>query len=265
LARPDTSGQITTVLETTYPLKVLRVSPWAPGPTEDPDKMTKRWETLQPQFARYRQRSERLVNHARYSLLLASDEDAPMAAVLMSTLILNPLQSGSGPSWRIDAGFHPVPEVTISHDLAHRSEQWAKRVEKSHPSNLDMSMRRLLTAVSVRLDPMDGFVDAVISWENMFGTGEGETTFRICGAMAHLLEPDKQQQRLLLFRRLQELYRVRSSLVHGAQEPDARSATTHRDEAVRYALMAMRRLYDRRELLSANSSGERGRNLLLGL
>jgi hypothetical protein len=54
LARPDTRGQITAVLETTYPLKVLRVSPWAPGPTEDPDKMTKQWETLQPQFTRYR-------------------------------------------------------------------------------------------------------------------------------------------------------------------------------------------------------------------
>jgi hypothetical protein len=184
----------------------------------------------------------------------------------MSNIILSPLESGGFElSWPIDVGFRPVPEVTIDQDLAQRAEEWAKKVDKSHPSNLDMSMRRLLTAVSVRLDPMDGFVDAVISWENMFGTGEGETTFRVCGAMAHLLEADNNRQRLSLFRHLQELYRIRSSLVHGAQEPDARSAMTHRDEAVRYALVAMRRLYDRPELLSAQSSSERGRNLLLGL
>jgi len=79
------------------------------------------------------------------------------------------------------------------------------------------------------------------------------------------MRPDSQEERLSLFRTLQELYRVRSSLVHGAQEPDARSAVTHRDQAVRYALKSMRRLYDRPELLSAQSPSERGRTLLLGL
>lgn len=265
LELPDASTQITAVFETPYPLKVLRVSPWAPGPSEDSQKWIERWEKLQPQLNRYRQRSERVINHARYALLLASDADSPVGAVLVSSAILDPLEQGLRQSWRIDAGFRPVPEVTLGPDLAHRSEQWAKKVDKLHPSNLDMSMRRLLAAVSVRLDPMDGFVDAVIGWENMFGTGEGETTFRICGAMAHLLEPDDSKARLSHFRRLQALYRVRSSLVHGAQEPDPQSATTHRDEAVRYALMAMRLLYDHPPLLSAGTSSERGRNLLLGL
>jgi len=265
LASPGGRQQITAVLETTYPLKILSLRPWAPGPAEDIDETTKRWNRLQPQVARYQQRSQGVVNHARYSLLLASNEDAPIAAVPISNMVLSPLKEGLELSWPIDAGFRPVPEATIDQDLAQRSEEWAKKVDKSHPSNLDMSMRRLLGAVSVRFDPMDGFVDAVISWENMFGTGEGETTFRVCGAMAHLLEGDKPQQRLSLFRQLQELYRIRSSLVHGAQEPDALSATAHRDEAVRYALRAMRRLYDRPELLSAESSSVRGRNLLLNL
>jgi hypothetical protein len=265
LTSPGIGRQVTAVLETTFPLKVLKVAQWAPDSTENANETTKQWEKLVPQIARYQQRSERIVNLARYSLLLASRDDAPIAAVRVSTVILNPIETGLRQSWPISGGYAPVPEVTIDHALSQHIQQWATRVDKSHPSNLDMSMRRLLAAVSERLDPMDGFVDAVISWENMFGTGEGETTFRICGAMAHLLEPDRSDQRLSLFRKLQDLYRVRSSLVHGAQEPDARSAVSHRDEAVRYALMAMRRLYDHPELLSAQSSSERGRNLLLDL
>src|SRR5215207_9611197 len=79
---------------------------------------------------------------------------------------LNPLEIAFGVSWRIDAGFRPVPEVTIDHGLARRAQDWARMVDKYHPSNLDMSMRRLLASVSVRYDPMDGFVDAVINWEN---------------------------------------------------------------------------------------------------
>jgi hypothetical protein len=44
--------------------------------------------------------------------------------------------------------------------------------------------------VAVWREPMDVFIDAVIAWESLFGTTEGEPTFRVTTCLAALLEDD---------------------------------------------------------------------------
>jgi hypothetical protein len=123
-------------------------------------------------------------------------------------------------------------------------------------------MRRTLAAVSDRTDLLDGFIDAVMAWENMF-SDRPETNLRVCGAIAWLLEPDTYERRSRLFSELKDLYGKRSNLVHGALEtvPDPARC---RDRAVRIAVECMKRLYADEQLLHVKESGERGGMILLG-
>ncbi len=155
--------------------------------------------------------------------------------------------------------------ATISDEISQDAEEWSRKLAVNHPHSLDVSMRRLLSAVTTRFDPTDGLVDAVICWENMFGTDQ-ETTFRVCGALASILEPSDSGKRAELNRELKRIYGVRSKLVHGSRnEPTAQQVVADRDRALGHALNAIRKLHERPELLSLEESAVRSTCLLLDL
>nr|MDT0658849.1 HEPN domain-containing protein [Micromonospora sp. DSM 115978] len=204
-----------------------------------------------------------LISRTRYSFLLASSAEKLIAPIAEVTTHLNPIESGWSASLAL-GNSTPFPIAEIDRTAAGRVEKWARRVRSDHPASLDIGMRRLLLAASTRLDPMDGFIDAVMCWENLFGEAQ-ETGFKVCGSIAKLLEPDDPTKRALLFATLKKLYDVRSRLVHGASEPDIRISYQHRDQALEIALNAMRAAYDVPGLLSLKNSTERYKWILLDL
>ncbi len=217
---------VTAALQTTVGLRLLHVEPWAPGPgdTAADAEESKRWAQQLPIFEAFGRELQRRIDLERFSVLLASEPGAVLAPVINSTTVLNPLATGRSSSrspYRYPVA--PFPAQAVSNSISSRISEWSTRLQ-SHPVSLDLRMRRLLGAVSSRLDPMDGFVDSIIAWENLVGTAEGESTFRIGGAMSMLIEPVDVEGRRKLLRELQDLYKVRSGLVHGASEPSYRSA-----------------------------------------
>jgi hypothetical protein len=124
-------------------------------------------------------------------------------------------------------------------------------------------MRRTLTAAGSRLDPIDGFVDAVVAWENCFGTST-ETTFRVTAAMAAILETSDAAARLQKQKDLTKIYGKRSRVVHGAVDLSPQEAFTLRDSALRTAIECLRRLYSDRPDLLAMKSEQRSTQILLG-
>jgi hypothetical protein len=246
-------AKLTAILETTAPLKMFVRD------TEDSEVTTRFYEEVGPILREYHRRTEQVVTMARFALLLSSEEEL-LAATQVSQTVFSPLQHGLAQSW---VPFHrsPSPASELDAKATERVREWAYRVHANHPPQLGLSMRRLVGATA-RPDPADGFIDAVMCWENMFGAAP-ETTFRVCGAMACLLEPSDTAKRSELFTKLTRLYRKRSSVVHGATELDHRSAYDCRTQALQYALDAMRKLYDFPDLLTVDGSHDRGRNILL--
>lgn len=257
------ADNVTVVLEVETHLKMVSVRHWEQGTADDQD-MVERWEKNQPLFEKFQQELRRNTDLARLSMLFASSGDNIIAPAEMATAVINPLAAGQ--SIGVSPFRHPVAAFgasTISLEAGAKIQEWAPKVAK-HPGSLDMAMRRLLSSVSTRLDPMDGFVDAVICWENMFGTGEGEVSFRVSGAIAKLLEPDDAAARKKLYDEVRDLYGIRSKLVHGSKEPKYQDAVTQRRRSVEIAIEALQRLYDRPDVLNAGDSSVRGRMLLLG-
>ncbi|MCA1605000.1 MAG: hypothetical protein LC775_05900 [Acidobacteria bacterium] len=256
----DAQGQLTAVMETTQSLKVLGKRDWNVARNEG--NIGRYSEQFRSRFEQYQQRSEWNFLLMRYALLLASG-DTLLAPAPMTRTEFNPLQPLLSRSWMLFTG-QPSGISTLDTDTAERTRVWAARVEQQHPAQLNFGVRRLVAAASTRHDPIDSFIDAVICWENMFGASS-ENTFRVCGAMACLLEPSDSTKRLSEFTSLKKLYDIRSRLVHGATELTGREASDYRTKAVRYALHTMRLLYNYPNLLKAKDSADRGRDVLLAL
>ncbi|MEW1830624.1 hypothetical protein [Streptomyces sp. NPDC088196] len=258
------TDNVTVVLEVEAHLKLLSIRHWEQGAGDD-SAMGEDWERNQPALEKFRQELRRNTDLARLVMLFASSGDNIIAPAEMATAVINPLAAGQSVAG-ISPFRHPVAAFgtsTISLEDGTRIQEWAPKIAK-HPGSLDMAMRRLLSSVSTRLDPMDGFVDAVICWENMFGTGEGEVSFRVSGAIAKLLEPDDATTRKELFDEVRNLYGIRSKLVHGSKEPKYQDAVNQRKRSVEIAIQALQRLYDLPDVLNAENSSVRGRMLLLG-
>ena len=117
----------------------------------------------------------------------------------------------------------------------------------------------MVSCISDRLDPVDGFIDAVMAWENMFGNGP-ELKFRISMAIAKLLE-ENVDARVRLQKAVSTLYDRRSEIVHGSKTVSHETAAVMRNEAVTIALRCLRVLYtSRTELINQK---DRAKQILL--
>jgi len=251
---PIFDGNTTAAMVASVPVRVLsrRVQPDLTS-FED-------WSAFTSDFERHQRAVRELLDRTRLSLLLASTDLEVVTPAELGQIVLNPLTSGS--SWS-GSGMPSVGVTsTLSSTVGDAAQAWWVKLE-NHPASLWLGSRRLLSAATSRLDPLDGFVDAVICWENMYGSGGAETTFRVCGAMARVLEPEDHTRRGVLFRELKKLYEHRSKLVHGAKVPSPQEAGSLRDRAVRLAIASLSAMYERPDLLSAESSALRGQLAML--
>jgi hypothetical protein len=98
-------------------------------------------------------------------------------------------------------------------------------------------------------------VDAVIAWENLVGSRDGEPTLRIAAPLAWLLARSAEQRKEIM-RRVAEVYRIGSDIVHGNRFLTPQEALDRRREALDITLDALRVLFKRRsELLDKGVDG----------
>lgn len=199
---------------------------------------------------------------ARLAIVLSSPKGQFFAPFQSWSSVVNPLTiapvSGMGNLQPLRA---PYPARNISNSVEQQIDSFAKTLEHS-ASTLKTGMRRLLLAITERLYPEDGLVDAIVSWEALF-SGTPETILRVCGSMAKLLGPADVAGRQELYNQLRDIYLERNKVVHGAEGKPA-TVMAARDAAIQYALDAFQAILQRSDLLSARGSSERGLAALLG-
>jgi hypothetical protein len=239
-------------------LKLLKVWPH----TVTVEEQDPTWRHGQRLFDAHSLKRGRAVDRALLSILLTStDADNVAAPLARGRISLNPL-SGGGLGWS------GAVEVGVPHaSMAITPERAASAVAihaqtKLITERLWFGVRRLLSAATGRTNPIDSFVDAVISWENVFGS-DREITNAISMSIAHLLEPDSARARHVLFQRIKELYDLRSKILHGRKEPSPTEAQKLRLEATWIGIQIFQRLLPRPALMKLES-GKRVQALLLG-
>ncbi len=185
------------------------------------------------------------------------------AARLAWQWIADPLAPGrrfSRPNHRRSSPY--IPAVLTARECGSFTD-WLCHVKDGWSRQIDIAVRRFLRAVNSRGDPADRLVDSVIVWENLFGTSQGESTFRISAALAWLLAPDVES-RLELQAQLKDIYTVRSRIVHGSKADEA-SLLENANNAVLYSRGALAKLLrDRRDILTLPNGSARSQRLIMG-
>jgi hypothetical protein len=249
------ADDVTAVLIGSYPLRLRGIEPKL-SDGEIPD-FSQHWRDLKSDQLR----SERVLDLVRLSVLVASPPGDAWGLSQISSLIVDPTAAGGSP--RRVSYEENSRSAKIDCAGAKRVASWWPRLRDELPGSLEIAMRRALSAAARRVDPVDGFVDSVIAWENCFGT-EQETTFRVTGALAALLEPDALEKRLSLLKQLKDLYGKRSRVVHGAIHLSSEEAYTLRDDTLQIAIRCLRDLFNTRPELLEMDSAQRSTKLMLG-
>lgn len=248
-------NQLTTICETTYPVQLIDIKPW--DPSSDPQKAFKK---SIGKIESTQESEQKRVDLIRFAVLLASSEEEFLSLSERTSFILDPSVPG-GRSYNKFVLSH-APRMELDDQKIKNAVNWVKIISKEHPDSLNIGMRRLLQSVSERVDAIDGFVDAVIAWENIFGTRQ-ETVFRVTASLAKILEPNNFPRREALLKELKKLYGERSDLIHGSNEPPAAKVFEMRNRAIRIAILTFQKLYTNRKDLLLLSSEERSAKLLL--
>lgn len=211
---------------------------------------------------KFRDHLQDRISRARMAVLLASRDGETLAVGQSFLTIPNPLAQGGSWSrsplaWPV-AQFHSRP-LSVEDEPAIQS--WDALLG-TIPQGLKTGQQRLLAAVSERYSPHDGFIDAVITWENLFGA-KGDTSLRVCGSIARVLHPANAEESAAFYREAKVLYDKRSGLVHGGENRITQAeAVKFRDRAVHIAIDAWRSVLSSDRLREAKDSPERG-NLVM--
>lgn len=205
---------------------------------------------------------------ARMSITLSSTSQV-LGPHVHRWSIPNPLSGGAYSSAGEHSAYPTSSAVTITSEVAIAITEWSRKLQNC-PEKLELGMRRIVAATTQRIDPSDAFIDAVVCWESLLGTNEGEVTFRVCGALAHLLCPDNPNERVKLYEELRSLYKQRSKLIHGSDvgvaqnDQSNQNYSERRDRAIMVSIQAIRAILSDPRLRENIDSSTRNRILLIG-
>ncbi len=171
---------------------------------------------------------------------LACRRTPPVSISKQWTIIFDPLTHGLDILWYPD-NKTPTPHYSFSEKDVSNLKYWCTKINETDDSKIRLAIRKLNSSISYRANPIDGFIDAIIVWENLFGAN-AELSFRISSAISCLLEKDKTKRKELQ-KKLKDKYNARSQIVHGVNEINHEKATGFRNFAINIGLDCLSELY----------------------
>jgi hypothetical protein len=213
LSGTDSTGTTTFInydgdilLEYEFPYKV-RLMPLETGQDEAPIE----W----PDDMHAPDEIEQTVIRMRFSLMLAVERDQRAQLVPTWRRFDEPINAGFSYSWSDPRQGTGIMPIQLTETEVEEWRRWYALLNGTSVAKIELALTRILRAIAERREPSDVLIDSVIAWENLFGTKEGELTFRVTTCLAKLLEQDGDA-RLALKARLGKIYALRSKVVHGS-------------------------------------------------
>ncbi len=200
-----------------------------------------------------------LAESVSLAITLAVEREPPVAAQIAWTVPANPLFSGSS-SWSRERTPSEPHVLTESETVS--MVEWSRRVLETDSSALAIAKHRLLSALNQRRDPADGFIDAIVALENLFGA-DTELSFRVAACTARLLCAD-YEERLATFKKVKGMYSRRSKLIHGSTLPNHEGDSEDWKASTLVVVGVLRVLWTEWPELLQSNSADRSQSILLG-
>lgn len=228
---------------------------------EDDENPFARFEKYSKYFNERFEGMQQRINRVRLATILASSSDRVIAPSHSFTTSFSLLDMNR--SWNTNPYRWPsvrYERAILNAEDVRQITYWAKKTMKI-PKSLDVSVKRLISSMTERIDDSDAFIDAVMVWENLFGAKE-ETGLRIRSSIALLLEPRNKVERLKIIKEIKGLYEKRSRLVHGSPDVKLDKISEDRHNAIDYALRSFKKVLRSKKLIEAKDSTERGHMII---
>ncbi len=194
-----------------------------------------------PELEQAQKQLEKAKENIAFTLALAIKRSPPVGITQAWTLVFDPLSQGTSMSWSHRAK-SPMPYYLLKNSEVDAVIYWSTLINESNDEKIRLAIRRILSSINERMDPIDGFIDSVIAWENLFG-GNAELSYRISVSIAKLLA-EGQEERLEIQSKIVKFYTDRSKIVHGVKEITHDVATQKRDECLKIAIDVVKKLYE---------------------
>lgn len=235
------------VLESSYPYKINFTRQY--GEIEYPKEISDA-----------RKKIDELTENISLCFSLACKRNPPVSISLAWEMIFDPISHGTQVSW-----FSNSRTATIHFILKENQEKeelvtWCNRIKNIDDKNIRLAIRRVLSAINKRTNPVDSFIDTVVAWENLFGTKE-KIGSSISGSIANLLEGTRKQLKEIKTK-VNNYYKIRCDIVHGSKEITTKDAREYRDDCLDITLKVMRKLYIEKPALLQLDSSKRSDILL---
>lgn len=201
------------------------------------------------------------VEHLRLALILAGVGENS-TAFRTWTSVVDPFTGAAAIGWNDPTqGLNIFPAQLIEDHVASWRE-WANLIDKHQTAQTNVSIRRILRAVSERKEPEDTLIDAVIVWENLFGSPQ-ETTLRVTMSVAWMLGADVDDRKALADE-LKKIYQHRSHIVHGNAGLKTNLTGPYARRAIEISIELLRTVFtDHPELLKLKDGSARSALVLL--
>ncbi|MBB3698177.1 hypothetical protein KMW28_17525 [Flammeovirga yaeyamensis] len=149
----------------------------------------------------------KIVDAFKFALIFAYNETDGISACIFESgfplLDLEYISNRDRPKKYYRVKSEDIPKIIEWFDLFYNNDI----------KSLEITLKRLESAIFANKTPEDSIVDAFIAWESMF-SGRGDTTIKVTGSIAKFLKNDFTE-RENLYKELKKLYNLRSEIVHG--------------------------------------------------
>lgn len=213
-----------------------------------------------PKLKETRSTIERYIEQVKLSIALSQEREEPVSIVRKWDIVFSPFSHGSGVSYNPNR-ITPTSIYRIFKEEHYDALiEWYKVVKDVDYSKIKIAINRTVNAISERQDPIDGFLDAIIAIENIFGTNS-ELSFRISMATAFLLH-DTYKERVEMQTKVNKLYNDRSKYVHGSKLLTWDEAKQRRDDAIEILILCLRKLLSEQKYLKYKND-QRAKEIIL--
>jgi hypothetical protein len=200
-----------------------------------------------------------MTRKASLALAFAVERDPPVGVAQSWSMIFAHVMSGGMTMPGFRSGLVAEHELTTIE--ADRFQNVASVIEARYCDQIDLAVRRCLSAIGKRSDPVDCLIDAMISLESITQQDISGVTFQLAASMAVLLGRTVEE-RESTFRQIKKLYDLRSKVVHGRGSLSHGTVVSSALDTAKLALRGLHSLFfDHPELLR---SDQRGRGIVLG-
>lgn len=201
-----------------------------------------------------------LTRNIQLALALSlSENDIPFYSYLEGDYLISPTGNLNSFIWKNERIIRKNTTTKLKKEHTNKiSIKYLTLVDKD-TSSMNIAMNRLLSAICLRDNPDDALIDAIMCWENIIGS-EYEVSFQICASISKLLSKNSAEKDEN-YTALKNIYKARSSLVHGNTNYTTNEETTN--SAIMYAIKLINAILADEKLLGTKSE-DRSKYILLG-